>query len=42
LCFGGPATTIDTTSAQGIFIGITLGSASDSLTHRVLTLEAVN
>jgi hypothetical protein len=42
LCFGGAATTIDTTSAQGLWIGITLGSASDSATHRWLALESMN
>lgn len=42
LQFGGPSTTIDTTSAQGIWLGVTLGSASDSMTTRIVVLEARN
>lgn len=42
LVFGGPSTTIDTTSAQGLWLGVTLGSASDSMTTRIVTLEALN
>jgi hypothetical protein len=42
LQFGGPSTTIDTTSAQGIWLGVTLGSASDSMTTRMVTLVALN
>ena len=42
LCFGGPSTTIDTTTAQGLYVGVTLGSATDSMTTRIVTLEALN
>lgn len=42
LQFGGASTTIDTTTAQGIFIGVTLGSASDSMITRMVVLEALN
>lgn len=42
LCFGGPQTTIDTTTPQGLWLGVTLGSASDSLTTRVIALTAQN
>jgi hypothetical protein len=42
LNFGGPATTVDTTVAAGIFIGITLGSASDSMTPRSVHLWSEN
>lgn len=42
LAFGGPSTTIDTTTAQGFYLGVTLGSASDSMTTRLVTVEAIN
>jgi len=41
--FGSTASvTIDVTAAAGIFIGITLGSASDSMTAMGVMLESVN
>lgn len=36
------AVTVDTTAAQGIVVGITMGSASDSLTTQMLDLESLN
>lgn len=42
LVFGGPATTVDTTSAQGIRFDVTLGSATDSMTTRMVVVEALN
>ena len=42
LAFGGTTATIDTTTAQGIFIGVTLGSASDSMTTKGLAFELLN
>lgn len=42
LQFGGPSTSIDTTSAQGIWLGATMGNVSDSLTTRIVTLVALN
>jgi hypothetical protein len=42
LCFGGPATAIDTTTPQGLWLGATLGSASDNMTARVVALWAEN
>jgi hypothetical protein len=42
LVFGGTVATVDTTAAAGIVFGATMGSASDSLTTRYVTLEALN
>lgn len=43
LNFGGTVpTTIDTTTAQGLFIGVTLGSASDTMTPQIVTWESLN
>jgi hypothetical protein len=42
LLFGGPSTTIDTTTAQGIGIDVTLGAAGDTMTTRCVVLEALN
>lgn len=42
LGFGGPITTIDTTTPQGFWFGATMGSASDTLTTRQLLVEIVN
>lgn len=42
LVFGGTVATIDTTAAAGLVFGATMGSASDSLTTRYVTLEALN
>lgn len=42
LMFGGPLTNIDTTTPQGLWIGATLGSASDNMTTRLVLVEAVN
>lgn len=35
-------TTVDTTTAQGIVVGITMGSASDTLATQVLDIESLN
>ena len=41
--FGGAAvTTCDTTTAQGLAVGVTLGSASDTMTTQFVLLESVN
>lgn len=34
--------TVDTTAAQGIVVGITLGSATDTLTTQILDVESLN
>jgi hypothetical protein len=39
---GNAGTSIDTTTAQGFFMGITLGSASDSAWTRLVVVEALN
>lgn len=39
LAFGSTTATIDTTTAQGLFIGATLGSASDSMTTKAVVFE---
>jgi hypothetical protein len=36
------ATSVDTTAAQGIVLGVTLGSASDGMTCQWLSVEALN
>lgn len=36
------AATIDTTTAQGLLLDVTLGSASDNMTPMMLTFESVN
>lgn len=43
LCFGGTVvSTVDVTATGGVWLGITLGSASDSLTTRALMLKNVS
>lgn len=42
LVFGGTVATVDTTAAAGFVFGATMGSASDSLTTRYVTFEALN
>jgi hypothetical protein len=43
LNFGGTVpTNLDTTAAAGLFIGVTLGSASDSMTPQIVDFYAVN
>lgn len=42
LNFGGTVATIDTTVAAGLFLGVTLGSASDSMTPQIAVFEALN
>jgi len=42
LAFGGTTATVDTTAASGIFIGVTLGSASDSMTTKGVAFETLN
>lgn len=43
LCFGGTVlTTIDVTAAQGLWIGLTLGAAGDTMTTRGLIIKNVS
>lgn len=42
LCFGGPVTTLDTTTPQGLWLGATLGAAGDTMTTRIVALWCEN
>jgi hypothetical protein len=42
VCGGSVVTTADTTTAQGWFLGVTLGSASDTLTTQIATAICLN
>lgn len=42
MIFGSTTATVDTTIAAGIFLGVTLGSASDSMTTKGLYFELLN